>query len=477
MPKIIIVYDDSMKVCGRAKTILGEKSYGEMILKRESMFLRMKEIVKTIKGVDIVKLKKVDSFNLNNYSSDTIFFHLLASSAVLATEEFKLLIEKVKYAKNNYIVKDEGKIHGAIVHNKMEYVIFLDGYKETRRIDHSYGDCIDTNIFVDLSDYEKLLLFISGGFESRYFNSLQGDANTVTKHSSDKKKMKKEYSYYWLLPEPMKSWMVMPYNYEECETSASYTMERMPMTDIAIRWTHSAIDLDEFRKILDKSFYYFGCRNKKEITSREYCKTRDRLYLDKLNSRIIELKKMDEYSCLADLVKIGTDYPSIDEIVENYKKVYRKVLAKNKERKYLSVIGHGDFFFANMLYSKELNMLKLIDPKGALRESDLWTDPYYDIAKLSHSVCGNYDFFNTGSYSIDLNSRLKFELNVFTDNTKEKEIFKKYLDANGYDYYVVRIYEASLFLSMLPLHIDNLHKVLGFVLNAINIIEEVDENV
>ena len=119
MPKIIIVYDDSMKVCGRAKTILGEKSYGEMILKRESMFLRMKEIVKTIKGVDIVKLKKVDSFNLNNYSSDTIFFHLLASSAVLATEEFKLLIEKVKYAKNNYIVKDEGKIHGAIVHNKM----------------------------------------------------------------------------------------------------------------------------------------------------------------------------------------------------------------------------------------------------------------------------------------------------------------------------------------------------------------------
>ena len=189
------------------------------------------------------------------------------------------------------------------------------------------------------------------------------------------------------------------------------------------------------------------------------------------------MKKMDEYSCLADLVKIGTDYPSIDEIVENYKKVYRKVLAKNKERKYLSVIGHGDFFFANMLYSKELNMLKLIDPKGALRESDLWTDPYYDIAKLSHSVCGNYDFFNTGSYSIDLNSRLKFELNVFTDNTKEKEIFKKYLDANGYDYYVVRIYEASLFLSMLPLHIDNLHKVLGFVLNAINIIEEVDENV
>ena len=38
-----------------------------------------------------------------------------------------------------------------------------------------------------------------------------------------------------------------------------------------------------------------------------------------------------------------------------------------------------------MLYSKEINLLRLIDPKGALTEEDLWTNPYYDIAKLSHS--------------------------------------------------------------------------------------------
>ena len=38
----------------------------------------------------------------------------------------------------------------------------------------------------------------------------------------------------------------------------------------------------------------------------------------------------------------------------------------------------------------------------------------------------------------------------------------------------VRIYEASLFLSMLPLHMDNPHKVFAFILNAKNILEEIE---
>ena len=149
----------------------------------------------------------------------------------------------------------------------------------------------------------------------------------------------------------------------------------------------------------------------------------------------------------------------------------------HKFNNYESVIGHGDVFFANMLYSKEVNLLRLIDPKGALEENDLWTNPYYDIAKLSHSVCGNYDFFNVAAYDIELNKNMKFKLHIHFDNTKYKEIFKQYLKENGYDYVLVRLYEASLFLSMLPLHIDNPHKVFGFLLNAINILKEIEKDV
>ena len=476
MAKLVVIYDDSVKVEGRAKTILGEKSFGEMVLKRQSMFARTKKIIKEIKNTKILKIKDLKNFSVDSFSSDTIFFHLLANSAVILPKDFTVLIEKAIYAKDNFIIKNTAGYYGAILKNRTEYAKFLNEYKNQNTINFLNDNTIETNIFINLADYDTLLMFISSGFDARFFNSLQGDAYTVTKKSSDKKKMKKEYSYYWLLPEAMKNWMVMPYDYQETSEWASYTMERMPMTDIAIRWTHGAIDNNELSNILDKTFYFLNHRTKKQVTKEEFQTTQQELYIDKLDKRIFDLKKTPEYEKLATLIKIGTNFNSIDEIVNYYKKLYTKVL-KNTKTEYISVIGHGDVFFANMLYSKELNLLRFIDPKGALTEKELWMDPYYDIAKLSHSICGNYDFFNTGAYTINLNNDMKFTLTIHHDNSHAKELFKKFLKANGYNYTLVRLYESSLFLSMLPLHIDNPHKVFGFILNAVNILEEINDNV
>ena len=130
-----------------------------------------------------------------------------------------------------------------------------------------------------------------------------------------------------------------------------------------------------------------------------------------------------------------------------------------------------------MLYNKSTQILKFIDPKGALTEDELWTDPYYDIAKLSHSICGNYDFFNNALFEISINEDFKTELKIDFDNSAYKQIFREKLEENGFDYFTVRIYEASLFISMLPLHIDYPHKVFGFILNAIHILEEIENAV
>ncbi|MBR3236717.1 hypothetical protein IKF92_03515 [Candidatus Saccharibacteria bacterium] len=476
MARLIVVYDDSTKASGRIKNILGEKSYGDMILKRQSMVSRIKKMVKSVKNLDLIHLKDLDSFDVNTFAPNTLFFHLLSSSAVASPDDFVILLKKLLYAKDNFIIKNSKTVHGAFFKNRQNYASFLDEYKNQKNLSFLQCDAIDTNTFIDLSNYDSLLMYISSGFDARYFNSLQGDAYTVTKRSTDKKKIKKEYTYYWLLPESMKNWMVMPYDYQETTEWASYTMERMPMTDIAIRWTHGAVDNEELRNILDKTFYFFNHRVQRKISKEDYQKTRKALYIDKLDQRIQDLKKMPEYQKLSQMIASGTDFSSIDEIVNYYKKLYEKV-SKNSKTPLISVIGHGDVFFANMLYSKELNLLRFIDPKGALKEEELWTDPYYDIAKLSHSICGNYDFFNTNSYSIDLNQSMHFELSIYFDNTKAKNIFREYLTNNNYDYHLVRIYEASLFLSMLPLHIDNPHKVFGFILNAINILKEIDQNV
>ena len=126
-----------------------------------------------------------------------------------------------------------------------------------------------------------------------------------------------------------------------------------------------------------------------------------------------------------------------------------------------------------MIYYKDIELLKFIDVKGATKEEELWTDPYYDLAKLSHSICGNYDFFNYDMADIIINNDMCLELKLEKRDTSEfVDMFRKKVEENGYNYKLIRIFELSLFLSMLPLHIDNQKKVLGFILNSIRILEE-----
>ena len=101
-------------------------------------------------------------------------------------------------------------------------------------------------------------------------------------------------------------------------------------------------------------------------------------------------------------------------------------------------------------------------------------DPFYDVAKLSHSVCGLYDLFNSDLYWIGIGDDMLGRVTVDTDNRRYVEIFREYLDAADMDFKLIRLYEASLFLSMLPLHMDRPKKVFGFIMNAIAILDSLE---
>ena len=96
---------------------------------------------------------------------------------------------------------------------------------------------------------------------------------------------------------------------------------------------------------------------------------------------------------------------------------------------------------------------------------------------MSHSICGNYDFFNNAMFDITVDEQFRCHLSIPSHNTEYKEVFRRKLEGEGYDYLMVRVYEVSLFLSMLPLHIDRPHKVFGLLLNAVEILEEIEKDV
>lgn len=482
MKKVIVVYDDSMMPNAEIGTITGQKSYGDTIFKRVTLKNRMKEAVLSQKAVAdfLVYKKESDQIavfeTLAKENSDAVVVHMYSNFAKGPAAEFDGLFTKASYINRDYVVMNDASPAMVLCADIASY---KKAFEEIvlRRYN---ADVIEAAAFMDLSVRANFLTFITGGFDARFFNALEGDAYTVTKKSSKIEKIKSEYNFYYLLPEHMKMWFVQPYDYKEEKDYASYTMERFHMTDIAIRFVHGAVGAEELRDILDKLFYFAGHRAEKTVSLDEGSKVADELYVDKLLARMEDLKKLPEYAQFDGMIKMGSAYDSIDAITQKYLALYNKLCPMkkgvgyggNKECKL--AVGHGDMCFSNILYNKEASILKLIDPKGALSEDELYTDPYYDLAKLSHSICGCYDFFNSGLYQVSIDRDLKLCLTIDTEPDEYIAIFKEYLEKNGYDYKLVRLYEAGLFLSMLPYHMDQPGKVFGFLLNAVRILDEVE---
>ena len=488
MKDIVVIYDDSRKPNQDIKCITGEKTFGDTIYKRVTLKERMGRTICSLSNAHVKRFEIIRNlseisgklFSLEADYNQCVVLHLFSNFGLADQNALKVLLEKTGYVNENYIVESHEKPAMVIFQNLASYRAFYEGLS----MDHEESfdaalavsgfQKLSTEAFVDLSEIQHFRQFITGGFEARFFNMLAGDAYTVTKQSVNKEKLKKEYDYYYFLPDDMKMWFVRPFRYVENETSASYTMERYHMTDIAIRYVHGAIHTEEFRDILDKLFYFLMHRVEKEVTPEVYEKNTAALYLDKVDQRIGELKSSPAFARLNELVKTGTEFDGIDAVIEWYHTVYHKITDKKTFRNVL-VAGHGDLCFSNILYNRDASLLKLIDPRGAASEDDLYMNPYYDMAKLSHSICGAYDYFNSDLFEISLEDDMHFKLTVMGQEDREnyRKIFKEYLQKNQIDYSLIRLYEASLFLSMLPLHIDREKKVFAFILNAIEILKEI----
>lgn len=482
LKKVLFIYDDSIEPSREVKSITGGKSFGNTIFKRVTLRDR---ILQALSGLEFIEASFTFSQkedipglikNLQQFPKEIAVFQMCSNFTVQSMEQFSVLVEKSRFLNQNMNIFCGENLAGIIFSKTDDYIKYLKEsiQEEKRPFTHKIiGEHLHSEAMVNLDYVNNFLQFITSGFDARFFNVLEGNHYTVTKKSVNKAKIKSEYEFYYLLPEEMKMWFVMPFSYKETEEYASYTMERYHTTDIAIRFVHGAIDLQEFEEILKNLFYFVLHRKKKQVSKEQYEALENKLYLNKLKERIEDLKKSEFYKSFDQAIGFGTDFKNIDEIIVKYETLFH-AMKKRKKMDTTAVVGHGDLCFSNILYNKEMSLLKLIDPKGAVTEEELWTNPYYDLAKLSHSICGCYDFFNNGLYEIKIVENMKLQLDIDFDNQIFKNIFKQYLEENGFDYPLVRIYEASLFLSMLPLHMDNPQKTFGFLLNGINILKEVE---
>lgn len=147
-----------------------------------------------------------------------------------------------------------------------------------------------------------------------------------------------------------------------------------------------------------------------------------------------------------------------------------------KSTPYLPVKGstatlmHGDFCFSNILYDFRTDRIKVIDPRGITTDNQLsiYGDIRYDIAKLSHSILGMYDWIIADTHELVITgNELKLSIPHFKKLESTQKIFLK-LIAEQFNLTHSEVYamQIHLFVSMLPLHADQPDRQDALLANA-----------
>jgi len=194
---------------------------------------------------------------------------------------------------------------------------------------------------------------------------------------------------------------------------------------------------------------------------------------EKLIHRVKEFKTQlaNDSKIFEDEIKInGKLYKNINVIMD---KVEDKIHNLYNENDFC--IMHGDLCFNNMLYDIKSNIIRLIDARGSFGESciGIYGDIKYDLAKLTHSVIGSYDFIVNNLFSLTCTD------DGFGYKVVSRENYELLYDLNinmikqlGHNEKDILFLVGMLFISMCPLHADNVNRQKVMYLHGLKYINE-----
>ena len=479
--KIFIVLDDREFTNGEVRGLVGTRRFGDIIFKRQNLSEHFRNGLPEWAKKELIHIRSsedlIDFRNLVENSNENSSLFLIASQAGF-TEPNNLfqLIERLPFAEEDFTDRLYNPLL-IFLRNAHQLIDLWEQY-EARPIhvwekSWKQSQRLISVVPLDLAKINDFLSFTAGSTASRHFNQVAFDNYYYTKSSQDKRKMFAEYSFYNLVPESMKPWLIQPFDYQDHGETASYKMLRYYLADSALQWVHGAFSEESFNAFIDRLFFFVTERAQTKCSLIESSKIARELFFNKVDSRVKQFLEMPEGAKINKFANSANPDFDLNTLFLRYSALFAKY-EKYFNFDYL-VVGHGDPCFSNILYDQQRFLLKLIDPKGATNKEELLTHPLYDFCKISHSVLGDYDFINNGLYEIGFATDNNLILRIrHINHLKLKAIFNKKLDSINLNKRILRLGEASLFLSMLPLHIDYPNKVIAFILQAKQILDEVE---
>jgi hypothetical protein len=304
-------------------------------------------------------------------------------------------------------------------------------------------------------------LFIKNKLFSRYFNEFIDHGDFLEKRSTHKIKLKQEYTFLKNVPTEVARFYPEVHSFVETKEYSSYQVRKIPAIDAS----HFLIDPKDndlsIKNLIIKLNEYFLMVPQKKVTSEEFHQAVRREISQK------NLERLDLIKALAlapELNQVCHDY-GYSDLSEYVNKLNSSIEAIQKQETTGPLyFSHGDMCFSNILLHED--QIFLIDPKGANNFRPI----HYELAKISQCLYGNYDLINHERFTIHDGHQLLIE-NVFP-LPLSKAYFESLVNNMGTSLPLIRLIEASLFISLLPFHQESEKKLRGFLINSLSISSE-----
>jgi hypothetical protein len=314
----------------------------------------------------------------------------------------------------------------------------------------------------------------------RVFNRLAYENHLLVKQSADTAKIRAEAHWYETLPGDLQIHVPRYRGRVERNYHAGYAVEYLYHPLLGDLAAFGALPLTSWLEILNACFEFTdkcqairpdpGAPEAAPAFARHFF---DSMIIGKTWARLTDHAQTAGFTLEDSFTLDGRAFPPLRQVVE------RVIAAIPPTGQDHIRFWHGDLFFGNMFYDFTARRILAIDPRGQLSAGELclYGDWRYDLAKLAHSVIGQYDKIILGRARLVEHGPRDWELS-FSDQPHQAQLEAIFLgqvqDRYGLAPAELTAMTALLFFSMLPLHSDRPDLQRRMLANALRLAGQLD---
>lgn len=308
----------------------------------------------------------------------------------------------------------------------------------------------------------------------RAFNHLEITPKWIRKSSTKNQKIAAEAYWFEQVPPILRTYLPQFLGTQTQNGTVSYQLEYLHHTALNELFVFSTLPELVWKQILSSCLDFIdACQQHTPATdNHQPIQSLEVLFGEKTRQRLTEYCQ-----------SVGCEMATPWTFNDNLSASFADLLAASEQ--YLPTaslppsVMHGDYCFSNILYDFRSDKIKTIDPRGMDVHGDftVYGDVRYDLAKLSHSVLGLYDWIIAGYYEVSVVQRaITFRLDIPKHIKSIQQLFitlmKEKYQLSDKALYAMQI---QLFLSMLPLHADDLRRQQALMANAFRLYQLIQD--